>query len=70
MAVRNIIKEIRLERGIKQLAMAAALQVTRQTMSAIENGKYNPSLELALKISNFLNLSVEEIFFLEGDMND
>lgn len=64
MNVNNKIKQIREEREIAQKDMAAALGVSRQTMTAIENMKYNPSLELTLKISKFFSLSVEEIFEL------
>ncbi|WP_100065040.1 helix-turn-helix transcriptional regulator [Miniphocaeibacter massiliensis] len=64
MNVHNRIKLIREEREIPQKDMAAALGVSRQTMTAIENMKYNPSLELTLKISKFFSLPVEEIFEL------
>ena len=64
MPVINNIKKIRKERGIKQLKFAEDLQVTRQTLTAIENGKYNPSLELALKILKYFNLPLEEVFIL------
>jgi putative transcriptional regulator len=64
MPVENNIKKIRIEKGIKQLQMAEDLQVTRQTMTAIENNKYNPSLELALKIIKYFQLPMEEIFIL------
>ena len=47
--------------------MAEDLQVTRQTLTAIENNKYNPSLELALKILQYFEVSIEEIFTLEED---
>ncbi len=59
MPVNNKIKVIRKERGIRQLQMAEDLQVTRQTMTAIENNKYNPSLELALKIAKYFKLPME-----------
>ncbi|PAV29735.1 transcriptional regulator [Virgibacillus profundi] len=65
MPVKNNIKKIRKERGIKQLKMAEDLQVTRQTFTAIENNKYNPSLELALKIVNYFNVPIDEVFILE-----
>lgn len=67
MAVKNNIKKIRMEKGIKQIKMAEDLQVTRQTMTAIENNKYNPSLELALKIVRYFNLPIEDVFTLEED---
>ena len=49
--------------------MAEDLQVTRQTINAIEKNKYNPSLELALKLVDYFDLPIEEIFFLEEDKN-
>lgn len=54
-------------RGIKQINMAEDLQVTRQTMTAVESGKYNPSLELALKIAKYFDLSIHDIFVLEEE---
>lgn len=67
MPVITNLKKLRKEKGITQLKMAEDLQVTRQTLSAIENNKYNPSLELALKISDYFNLTVNEIFMLEEE---
>lgn len=67
MRVINHIREIRLKRGISQIKMAEDLQVTRQTINAIEKQKYNPSLELALKIVAYFGLPIEEIFILEED---
>lgn len=64
--VNNQIKLIRESRNIKQNEMAEALSVSRQTMTAIEKMKYNPSLELSLKIANYFNLSVEKIFSLNN----
>lgn len=65
--VKNNIRKIRREKGIKQLQMAEDLQVTRQTMTAIENNKYNPSLELALKIVKYFEMPIEKIFILEEE---
>lgn len=65
--VKNRIREIRMGRGIKQINMAEDLQVTRQTMTAVESGKYNPSLELALKIAKYFDLSIHDIFVLEEE---
>lgn len=67
--VTNKIKKIREGRGIKQNEMATALRVSRQTMTAIEKMKYNPSLELTLKIAHYFDLNVEDIFFLEEEEN-
>lgn len=65
MAVKNKIKELRVQHEITQIQMAKDLQVTRQTIVAIENNHYNPSLELALKIAYYFNLKMEDIFTLE-----
>ncbi len=63
--MRNNIKALRKERKLRQEDFAKALGVTRQTIIAIENDKYNPTLELAMKIARFLETPVEEIFFLD-----
>jgi len=65
MPVINRIKDIRTARGITQVQMAMDLQITRQTITAIENNKYNPSLELALKLVNYFQVSIDEIFELK-----
>lgn len=67
MKVVNYIREIRQARGITQVKMAEDLQVTRQTINAIEKNKYNPSLELALKLIAYFDVSIEELFILKGD---
>ncbi|MGX4668386.1 helix-turn-helix transcriptional regulator [Cerasibacillus sp. JNUCC 74] len=67
MKVRNYIRDVRLKKGITQVKMAEDLQVTRQTINAIEKNKYNPSLELALKIIAYFDMPIEEIFILEED---
>lgn len=66
-AVINHIREIRRKKGITQIKMAEDLQVTRQTMNAIEKNKYNPSLELALKIIAYFEMPVEQVFILEEE---
>lgn len=67
MKVKNSIKEIRLARGISQIKMAEDLQITRQTINAVENHKYNPSLELALKLIKYFDVTIDEIFKLEEE---
>ncbi|MCO7127090.1 helix-turn-helix transcriptional regulator [Sporolactobacillus shoreicorticis] len=67
MNVVNHIREIRLKNGITQVKMAQDLKITRQTVNAIEKNKYNPSLELALKLIRYFNVPIEELFHLEGD---
>lgn len=64
----NHIKEIRQKRGITQVKMAEDLQITRQTINAIEKNKYNPSLELALKLIAYFDVPIEEIFYLEEEV--
>ena len=63
--MRNVIKKLRKEAGMRQEDMANKLGVSRQTIIVIENDKYNPTLELAMKIAKLLNLHVDEIFFLD-----
>jgi putative transcriptional regulator len=63
--VRNNIRNLRKQAGLRQEDIAKKLGVTRQTVIAIENGKYNPTLELAIKIARLFKLSVEEIFYLD-----
>ncbi|MCI8419767.1 MAG: helix-turn-helix transcriptional regulator [Oscillospiraceae bacterium] len=61
----NKIKELRRARGYRQEDLAAALGVTRQTIIAIENNKYDPSLPLAMRLARYLDTTVEELFRLE-----
>lgn len=63
--MKNRIKELRKAMGYRQDDLAKQLEVSRQTIIAIENDKYNPSLELAMKMSRFLQTTVEELFILE-----
>ncbi len=67
MKVINHIREIRQQQGITQVKMAEDLQITRQTINAIEKNKYNPSLELALKLVRYFDVPIEQLFYLEGD---
>lgn len=63
--MRNKIKELRKSKGYRQEDLAAALEVSRQTIIAIENNKYNPTLELAMRLARYLQTTVEELFSLE-----
>ena len=63
--MRNMVKQLRKQAGLRQEDMAKELGVSRQTIIAIENDKYDPTLELAMKMARFLNLHVDEIFFLD-----
>lgn len=60
--MKNTVEQLRKEQGLTQEAFAKALRVSRQTVSAIETGKYNPSLELAFVIARYFGRSIEEIF--------
>lgn len=62
----NKVEYLRKMCGISQTDFAKALGVSRQTVSSIENGKYNPSLELAFAISDFFDRQIEEIFIYES----
>lgn len=61
----NRIRELRKAGGLRQEDLAAALGVSRQTIIAIENNKYNPTLELAMRLARYLGTTVEALFFLE-----
>lgn len=63
--MKNKIKVLRKELGLRQEDVADRVGVTRQTILAIENDRYNPSLELAMKLARLLNTPVEEIFQLD-----
>jgi putative transcriptional regulator len=65
--LKNRLEELRKERGIKQEELAEKLEVSRQTIGSLENGRYNPSIILAIKIARFFSLSVEEIFIYEEE---
>lgn len=63
--MQNRVEELRREKGLNQEEFARAIRVSRQTVSSIETGKYNPSLELAFVLSEFFSLPIEEIFIYE-----
>jgi len=65
MEIKNSLKDYRKEKDITQADLAKELDVSRQTVNAIETGKYDPSLELAFKIAEFFDTNVEKIFRLE-----
>ncbi len=64
--MKNRIEELRKARGLNQQQLARVIRVSRQTISSIENGKYNPSLELAFIIADYFQLPIEEIFLYKG----
>jgi putative transcriptional regulator len=63
--MKNNIVKLRKERGVTQEDLAFALNVTRQTVSSLETGRYKPSIDLAFKMSRFFDLPIEEIFIYE-----
>lgn len=65
--MKNKIEAIRNERGIRQDELAKALGVSRQTISSLENGRYNPSILLAYKIAKLFGMSIEEVFCFEEE---
>lgn len=66
--VKNRLEELRKERGIKQEDLASALEVSRQTIGSLENGRYNPSILLAFKIARYFGMTIEEIFIYEENV--
>ena len=65
--MKNKIEEIRKERGIRQEEFAKFMGVSRQTISSLENGRYNPSITLAYKIAKYFNMTIEEVFIFEEE---
>ena len=65
--MKNRIEEIRKERGIRQEDFAKQLGVSRQTISSLETGRYNPSIFLAYKIARFFGMTIEEVFVFEEE---
>ena len=63
--IQNNIFNLRQERGVLQEDIAKAVEVSRQTMSALEKGSYIPSLVLAMRVAQFFEVTVEELFMLE-----
>ncbi|MBB4950276.1 putative transcriptional regulator [Kitasatospora gansuensis] len=63
--MRNSLRELRSQRGLSQGELADLLGVSRQTVNAIETGRYNPALPLAIGIARFFRRPVEEIFQLD-----
>lgn len=61
--MKNRLKELRAERSWSQIDLAARLQVSRQTVNAIENGRYDPSLPLAFDIATLFQMPIEALFF-------
>ncbi|MBR1993086.1 MAG: helix-turn-helix transcriptional regulator [Firmicutes bacterium] len=68
--MKNRIEAIRKSKGIKQEDFAKMMGVSRQTISSLETGRYNPSIFLAYKIAHYFEMTIEEVFiFDEEDLN-
>ena len=67
--MKNRIEAIRKERGILQEEFAKSMGVSRQTISSLENGRYNPSILLAFKIAKYFGMTIEEVFMFEEEEN-
>ena len=65
--MKNKIEAIRKEQGIRQEEFAKALGVSRQTISSLENGRYNPSILLAHRIAKFFGMTIEEVFIFDEE---
>lgn len=65
--MKNKLEKIRKEKGITQNQLANILEVSRQTINSLENGRYNPSIILVFKIARFFDMTIEEIFIYEED---
>lgn len=65
--MKNRLEEIRKQNKVTQEELASALEVSRQTIGSLENGRYNPSIILAFKIARYFGMSIEEIFIYEED---
>ena len=65
--MKNRIEEIRKERGIRQEEFARTLGVSRQTISSLETGRYNPSILLAYRIARYFGMAIEEVFIFDEE---
>ena len=65
--MKNRLEALRKARGIKQEELAEALEVSRQTIGSLENGRYNPSILLAFKLARYFGNTIEDIFIYEED---
>ncbi len=66
--MKNRLEELRKARGLRQEELADALEVSRQTIGSLENGRYNPSILLAFKIARYFGTSIEDIFIYEEEV--
>lgn len=65
--MKNYVRDKRMELGLTQDELSEKLDVSRQTIISLEKGKYNPSIQLAFKLSRLFKCYIEDIFIYEGD---
>lgn len=65
--MRNRLRVLRAERDLSQEDLAQLAEVSRQTINAVETGRYDPSLPLAIRLARIFSMSVEQVFFMDGD---
>lgn len=68
--VKNKLEELRKRNDLSQAELADKLEVSRQTIGSLENGRYNPSIILAFKIADYFNKAIEDIFIYEGEKHE
>ena len=68
--MKNRLEEIRKQRGLRQEELAEAMGVSRQTISSLENGRYNPSVILAIKLARYFEMKVEDIFIYDEEKDE
>lgn len=68
--LKNNLEQLRAEKSISQVELADAMEVSRQTISSLENGRYNPSIVLAFKLAKYFDKTIEEIFIYGEDENE
>ena len=68
--LKNNLEQLRAEKSISQIELADAMEVSRQTISSLENGRYNPSIVLAFKLAKYFDKAIEEIFIYGEDENE
>lgn len=68
--MKNRLEEIRKQHGIRQEELAEALEVSRQTIGSLENGRYNPSILLAFRLARYFQMRIEEIFIYEEENDE
>jgi putative transcriptional regulator len=64
--MKNRVRQLRTDRGLSQAALAVTLSVSRQTINSIEQGRYTPSLPLAMRLARYFDRTVEEVFEDDG----